>query len=77
VSIREPAADRNSVLRVENIRRRRVVDDDRVLQVAANLRQVLDVVALVVVAAFSKQPVVDNLVDIKLVKERVAILSWN
>ena len=65
------------MLRVENIRRRRVVDDDRVLQVAANLRQVLDVVALVVVAAFSKQPVVDNLVDIKLVKERVAILSWN
>jgi hypothetical protein len=65
------------VLRVENVRGRRVVDDDRVLQVAANLRQVLDVVTLVVVAAFSEQPVVDNLVDVELVEERVAILSWN
>ena len=29
------------MLRVENIRRRRVIDDDRVSQIAANLRKVL------------------------------------
>lgn len=64
MSIREPTADWNRVLRVENVRGRRVVDDDRVLQVAPNLRQILDIVALVVVAAFSEQPMVDNLVDV-------------
>jgi hypothetical protein len=75
VGIREPTADGDGVLRVENVRGRRVVDDDGVLQVAAHLRQVLDVVALVVVAALPEQPVVDNLVDVQLIEERVAILS--
>lgn len=74
VSVREPAADGNGVLRMEDVRGRRVVDDDGVLEVAANLRQILDIVALVVVATLSEQPVVDNLVDVQLVKERVAVL---
>jgi hypothetical protein len=75
VGIREPTADGNGVLRVEDVRCRRVVDDDGVLQVSADLRQILHVVALVVVAALPEQPVMDNLVDVQLIEERVAILG--
>lgn len=39
--VREPAADGNCVLRMENVRRRGVVDDDGLSKVAANLREVL------------------------------------
>ena len=41
VSIREPAADWDGVLGVEDVGRRRVVDDDGLFEVSANLRQVL------------------------------------
>lgn len=41
VCVREPAADGDGVLRMEDVRGRRVVDDDGVLEVAANLRKVL------------------------------------
>ena len=75
VGVREPTADGNRVLRVEDVRRRRVVDDDGVLQVAAHLGEVLDVISLVVVAALPEQPVMDNLVDVQLVEQGVAILS--
>ena len=34
----------------------------------------LNIVALVVVAAFSEQPVVNHIVDIKLIKKRIAVL---
>lgn len=51
VGIGEPAADGDGVLRMEDIRGGRVVDDDRLSNVAADLRQILDIVALVVVAA--------------------------
>lgn len=39
--IREPAADRDGVLGMEDIRRGRIVDDDGFFEVAADLRQVL------------------------------------
>ena len=74
--IREPAADGNGVLRMKDIGRRRVVDDDRLLQVAADLREILDIVALMIIAALSEEPVVDHIVDVQLIEERVAILSW-
>lgn len=45
---------------MEYIRSGRVVDDDRLSQWAANLAQVLDVVALVVVARLAEQTVVDG-----------------
>ena len=64
VRVGEPTADGDGVLRVENVRGRGVVDDDCVLEVAADLGEVLDVVALVVVAAFAEEPVVDDLVDV-------------
>ena len=37
VRVREPAADRDGVLRVEDVRRGRVVDDDGVLEIATDL----------------------------------------
>ena len=40
--VREPAADRYSMLWVENIGGRRVVDDDRFTKVPSDLREVLD-----------------------------------
>jgi hypothetical protein len=74
VGVREPTADRHRVLGVENVRSRRIVDNYCVFEVAPNLGQVLYIVALVVVATLAEQPVVDNLVDVQLVEERVAIL---
>jgi hypothetical protein len=41
VRVREPAADRDGVLRVEDVRRGRVVDNNSVLQVATDLREIL------------------------------------
>lgn len=42
MGVREPAADRDGVLRVEDVRGWRVVDNDGVLQVTANLREILE-----------------------------------
>jgi hypothetical protein len=44
VSIRKPAADRDRVLRVENVRRGRIVDDDGVLEVSTDLGKILHAV---------------------------------
>lgn len=74
VGIQEPTADGNGMLWVENVRRRRVVDDDGVLEVSPYLRQVFDVVPLVVVATLSKKPMMDDVVDVQLIQQRVAIL---
>lgn len=91
MSIRKPAADGDSVLRVEDVRRRRVVDDDGVLEIATNLGEILwkvsrrfpssgscaylDVVALVVVAALAEETVMHNTVDVQLIKQRVTVLD--
>jgi len=40
------------------------------------LRQIFDVVALVVIAGFAEKSVVNNVMDIELIQERVAILSF-
>ena len=63
------------MLGVKDVGSRRVVDNYSILQVTSNLGEVLDVVSLVIVAAFSEEPVVHDLVDIKLIKERVAVLG--
>lgn len=80
MGIRKPAADWHSVLGVEDVGCRRVVDNDSVLEVASDLGQILDVVSLVIVAALSEKSVVHDLVDVKLIKERVTVLdhpvSW-
>lgn len=56
------------MLRVEDVGGWRVVDNDSVLQVTTNLRQILDIVALVVVAALAEETVVNDLVDVELVE---------
>lgn len=68
MGIREPTANRDGVLRVKDVRSRRVVNDDGVLEVTANLRQVLDVVALVIVATLAEEAMVDDVVDVQLVE---------
>lgn len=72
--IGKPAADGHGMLGVEDVGSGRVVDDDGVLQVTSDLREVFDVVSLVVVAALAEQPVVDNLVDVELIQKGIAIL---
>lgn len=74
MGIGEPTADGHGVLRVEDVGCGRVVDDDGVFEIAADLGQVLDVVPLVVVTAFTEKPMVDNVVDVKLVEKRIAVL---
>lgn len=56
------------MLWVEDVRCRRVVDDDRLTQWATNLAQILDVVALVVVARLAEQTVVDRVGDVELIQ---------
>lgn len=75
VRVREPAAYRQRVLGVEYVRRRGVVDDDGVLEIPPDLGEVLDVVPLVVVAGLAEEAVMDYVVNIELVQERVAILK--
>lgn len=41
VGVREPAADRDGMLRVEDVRGGRVVDNDSVLEIATDLREIL------------------------------------
>lgn len=75
VRVAEPAANRDSVLGVENVARGRIVDDDGLAEVSADLAEVFDIVALVVVAAFAEQPVVDDVVDVELIENRVAVFG--
>lgn len=56
------------MLWMEDVRRRRVVNDNGLAQVTANLGEILDIVALMVVTTFSEKAMVHNIVDIKLVK---------
>ena len=44
MSIREPAANGYSVLRMENIRRWRIINDYRILEVTSNLGEILYIV---------------------------------
>lgn len=46
MSIREPRTDRHRVLWVENIGRRRVINDDGFFEVTPNLGQILKMVSI-------------------------------
>ena len=98
MSVGEPAANGDGVLRVEDVGRRGVVDYNSFTEVAADLGEILystsesfpfqvydkrprentviylDVVALVVVAAFAKESVMHNAMDIKLIEKRITVL---
>lgn len=76
MGIAEPTADRHSVLRVENVAGGRVVDDDGFFQFAADLAQVFDVVSLMVVAALAEQSVVNDVVDVQLIQQRISIFGY-
>lgn len=77
MSIRKPTANRDSVLGVEYVGSGRIVDDDRVLQVPSYLRQILHVIALMIVAAVAEKSVVHHVVDVELIQERVTVLQQN
>lgn len=71
----EPGGDGNCVGGMEDITRRRVVDDDGVLEISAELTEVLDIVAHVVVTGFSKEAMVHDLVDVEHVQHGIGILG--
>lgn len=73
MGVAEPGRDRHGVLRMEHVGGGGVVDDDQVFERTAHLRQVLDVVAVVVVARLSEQSVVDHLVHIEDVQQGVTV----
>ena len=78
MSVGEPTADRNSMLGVEDIGCWGVVDDDCILKITAQLRQILNVVSLMVVATFTEKTVVDNVVDVQLIEQRITVLfTWS
>lgn len=60
---------------MEDVGSRGVVDDDGILEISSNLGEILDVVSLMVVTTLAEETVVDHLVNVELVKERVAILE--
>jgi len=64
MSIGEPTADRNGVLGVEDVRRWGVIDDDGFSKISADLGKIFDVVSLVIVATFSEETVMNDVVDI-------------
>jgi hypothetical protein len=66
--IRKPTAYRHSMLRVEDVGCRGIVDDNGVLEIPTDLRQIFDVVALMVVAALSEEAVMHDIVNVKLVQ---------
>lgn len=74
VSVREPTADGYGVLWVEDVRRRRIVNDYRVFEVTADHGKVLYVVPAMVEAAFAEQAVVNDFVYVELVQQWIAIL---
>ena len=61
------------MLRMEDVAGGRVVDDDRLSEIAADLAKVLHVVALVVVAALTEESVVDDAVNVQLVQQGVTV----
>jgi hypothetical protein len=77
VRVGKPTADGHSMLGVEDVGSRRVIDDDCVLKISSDLREIFDIISLVVVAALSEEPVVDHLVNIQLIQQRVAVLKAN
>lgn len=75
MSIRKPTADGHSMLWVENIRSRRVVNNDGVFQVTPDLGKILDVIAAMIVTALPEKTVVYNTVDVELIQQWIAVLS--
>lgn len=75
MGIGEPTTYGNGVLGMEDIGSGRIVDNNGFPEVTTNLRQILHVISLVVVAALSEQTVVNHVMYIKLVKKWVAVLE--
>ena len=75
MGVAEPAADGHGVLGMEDVARGAVVDDDGFSQVATHHAEILHVVALVVVAAFSEESVMYHVVDVQLIEQRVAVFG--
>jgi len=70
----EPGHHGDSVTWVEQVRRRRVVKNDAILQRPAEHGEVLDVIAAMTVAAFAEQAMRHRFVDIDLIQHRVRVL---
>ena len=70
----EPGHHGDSVIRVEQVGRRRVVENNAVHQWPTEHGEVLDVIAAVAVATFAEQAMRHRFVDIDLVQHRIRVL---
>ena len=73
--VREPTADWHGVLWVEYVGCWRVVDDDGIFQIASNLRQILNIVALMVIATLPEKAMMDNFMNIQLIQKGISVLQ--
>ena len=64
MSIREPTADRNGMLGMENVGCWRIVDNDGFAEISSDLGKILDVVSLVIIATFTEQTVMYDVMDV-------------
>ena len=60
---------------MEDVARWRIVDDDRLTEITSDLAEILDVISLMIVATFSEQSVMDNMMDVELIQERISVLA--
>ena len=64
MSIGEPTADGNGVLRVEDVRGWGIVDDDGFSKISSDLGKIFDVVSLMVITTFAEETVMYDVMDI-------------
>ena len=64
MSIGKPTADWNGVLRVEDVGCRGIVNYNRLSKVAPNLREIFDVIALMVVTTLAEETVVHHMMNV-------------
>jgi len=76
VCVRKPTANGDSVLWVEDVRCRRIINDDCFTQITSDLRKIFDVISLVIITTLTEQSMVHNVMDVQLVKERIPVLFF-
>jgi hypothetical protein len=60
---------------MEGVGHRRVVNNDALRDISVEEGQIFDIMAFMIHTALTEQTIVDDIVDIQLVQERISILA--
>lgn len=60
---------------MEDVRSRRVIDNNGIANGPSELRQILDVVSSMIIARFTEEAVFDNMMNVQMVQHRIGILE--